>query len=185
MADDLWLDTSVLRRLNASKLRALADLAKKKRVRVVVHAHIHLEYCRYLRGVRRLRKLEFTPSEVQTSLEQLEIVVAEAKLNRGTAEEWARRLDLQYPDDAAWQQAKLETVKAQLPEGSRLRLGDVPMTTDWWVALAVEDHGAFVAVEDNGKEWQTLKTVVPKRALTYAETLVWLGGLPDGGGSAC
>jgi hypothetical protein len=179
MADVLLLDSSVLRQLNASKLRGLAGLARRKGVRIVVHAHIHLEYCRHLRGAMRARGIEFTPSTVRTSLDQLGIEVAEATLDRDAAEAWASLLDQRYPDDGAWQAAKLDAVKARLPEGSRLRASGVPMTTDWLVALEVERQGARVAVRDSGPEWDTLRRAAPCRALSYPEAVQWLEARAD------
>jgi hypothetical protein len=178
VADVLWLDSSVVR-LGPRKLAGLAELARKKGVRVVVHAHIHLELCRYLRAARRARGEAFTPSVVSTSLDQLGIAVADATLGRADAEAWAALLDLRHPDDAAWQGAKLEAVKARLPEGTRLRPGDVPMTTDWLVALEVERQGARVATGDKGPEWRALREAEPCLALTYAEAVAWLEGRAD------
>jgi hypothetical protein len=179
MADVLWLDSSVLRQLKRSQLRALASLAGRKGVRIVVHAHIHLELCRHLRGSMRARGEEFTPSVISTSLDQLGIAVADAMLGRAEAEAWAALLDQRHPDDAAWQEAKLESVKARLPEGTRLRLGDVPMTTDWLVALEVERQGARAAVDDKGPEWRALREAEPCRALSYTEAVQWLKDCAD------
>ena len=61
MADVLWLDSSIIR-LGSSKLEALAELARRKGVRVVVHAHVHLEICRYQRGSRRAQHWDFAQS---------------------------------------------------------------------------------------------------------------------------
>lgn len=174
MTPELWLDTSVLRQLNRSKLRELAKLAEDKGVRLVVHAHIHLEYCRYLRGTMRSRGLAFEPSWVRTSLDQLKIDVADARLDRRTAEAWASLLDERYPDDDAWQAAKLDAVRARLPEGARFKADRVPMTTDWLVALEVERTGAWMAVRDDGPEWSALRDATPPRALSYEEAIAWL-----------
>jgi hypothetical protein len=52
------------------------------------------------------------------------------------------------------------------------------MTTDWWIALAVEsDAAAFIAVEDKGEEWRELRTL--GRAFSYAAALKWLEAQPD------
>jgi hypothetical protein len=179
MDDVLWLDSSVLRQLKRSDLRRLADLARKKGVSVVVHAHIHLEYCRYLRGSMRARGMEFSPSFVHTSLDQLEIKVADARLDREAAEAWAELLDHRYPDESAWKVAKLESIRARMPGEARLRPNEIPMTTDWLVALEVERQGARVAVRDNGPEWTALREAVPARALSYPEAMQWLEGRAD------
>jgi len=183
MTDALWLDTSVLRQLNACKLRELADLAREKGVRVVVHAHIHLERCRKLREQMRARGKDFSQSYVRSSLEQLGIEVAEAALDRTAAEAWALLLDQRYPTEEAWQHAKLDAVRARLPDGTRLGVDGVPMTTDWLVALEVERQGATVAVGDKGIEWRALREASPCRALSYDDTMRWLrsrgGAGPD------
>lgn len=179
MADVLWLDSSVVR-LGRRKLEGLAKLAQRKGVHVVVHAHVHLELCRYLRGSMRARGMEFAQSFVSTQLDQIGIFVWDASLGREDAEAWAELLDRRFPTDAAWQEAKLECVKARLPEGTRLRADGVPMTTDWLVALEVERQGARVAVGDKGLEWRALREAEPRRALSYDEAVAWLEDRPDG-----
>jgi hypothetical protein len=56
------------------------------------------------------------------------------------------------------------------------------MTTDWLVALAVEDHDGIIAVEDKGEEWRGLRDALPKRALGLDECRAWLQALPDSPG---
>ena len=48
------------------------------------------------------------------------------------------------------------------------------MTTDWLMSLEAERRGAYVAVGDKGEEWEALRAMIPKRALSYEETLNWL-----------
>jgi hypothetical protein len=52
----------------------------------------------------------------------------------------------------------------------------MPMTTDWWVALEVEDHeGDRVAVDDKGGEWDALRKT--GRALFADDAIDWLSSL--------
>jgi hypothetical protein len=181
MSDALWLDSSVVLQLKESKLRELTDLAREKGIRVVVHAHIHLEMCRNLREKMRTKGMEFSPSYVRSHLDQLRIEVAEAALDRAAAEEWALLVDQRYSTDEAWQQAKLDAVRARLPEGAHLRADRVPMTTDWLVALEIERQGAYVAVGDKGIEWRALREMNPCRALSYDDAMRWLQSRVDAG----
>jgi hypothetical protein len=178
MADSLWLDSSVLR-LGAAKKRELAEKAQEKGVRLLVHPHIHLEMCRYYRESRRKQGKSFEASYVRSSLEQLRIEVATFVMDRDVAETWAERLDQRYPTDEEWQQAKQVSVRARLPEQTKIRAAEVPMTTDWLVALEVEEQGAFIAVGDKGEEWASLRSATPRRAMTYAEAIVWLSEKPQ------
>jgi hypothetical protein len=51
------------------------------------------------------------------------------------------------------------------------------MTTDWWIALAVErDVDAYVAVDDRGEEWRALRSL--GRAFSYLDALRWLDAQP-------
>jgi hypothetical protein len=168
----LWLDSNVA--WSPGKVRALATLAEKKGVRVVVHAQVHLEIWRQ-RNVRD--GAEFDAQMIGSFLHQLGIQVFDAMLDRTAAERWGERLAQRYGNE--WPRAKLEAVKARLPDGTSLPARRVPMTTDWLVALAVEDHDGFIAVEDKRGEWATLRDATPKRALTFEECLAWLEALPD------
>ncbi|MFS8064737.1 MAG: hypothetical protein ACMG6S_00070 [Byssovorax sp.] len=157
-------------------MRELATLAKMRGVRVVVHAQVHLEICRQ----RRVKDGEkFSPDLIDTYLKTLEIEVVDAKLDRAAAERWAELLSPRYPTEKAWKSAKLRSVKARLPDEASLPAHRIPMTTDWLIALAIEDQSAYVAVEDTGEEWNTLRATSPRRAFTFAEAIDWLGGLPE------
>jgi hypothetical protein len=184
MSEALWLDSSVVLGLKKSQLRELTDLAREKGIRVVVHAHIHLEMCRNLREKMRIRDMEFSPSYIQSHLDQLRIEVAEAALDRAAAEGWALLLDQRYSTEGAWLKAKLDAVRARLPEGTHLRADRMPMTTDWLVALEIERQGAYVAVCDEGIEWKALREMNPCRALSYDEAMRWLQGRVDAGPDA-
>jgi len=157
--------------------RKLSELAKTKGVRVVVHAQVHLEVCRQ----RRVKDgASFSPHIIESFLKQLDIEVFDSTLDRAAAERWAALLHQRYPTKKDWKSAKLSAVKARLPDDTSVPVERVPMTTDWLIALAIEDQGAYVAVEDRGEEWSALRATVPKRALSFVEALDWLGGLPDG-----
>jgi hypothetical protein len=168
----LWLDTSVTRA--PGHLRMIATEAYRRGIPVLVHAHVHLETCRHYRcrfGAN------YSPDTVDVMLRDLHIDVADMNLDRPTAERWAQRLHALFPSDAAWQTAKLATIGGELREGFATLPGDMPMTTDWWVALQVEEAPPDrVAVEDRGHEWEALR--LGGRALSAAEATAWLATLP-------
>lgn len=166
--DSLWLDSSIIR-MGIPKLRTLAMLAKEKGVRVFVHAHIHLEMCRYLREnpVR-----PFVQSHIDESLDRLGISIADFNLTKEKAESFATMLHDQYPTSDAWKNAKLGSVRARLPANTNVKADTVPMTTDWWVALEVEKRNAYIAVQDKGEEWSALRKM--KRAMAYDRCIEWL-----------
>ena len=166
---ELWLDSNVA--FDVPKVRQLAELAKQKGVRVMVHAQVHLEICRQQRERQGAR---FSPQLITTFLEQLGIEVASAQLDRAAAERWAELLNRRYPSKEAWKKAKLQAVKGRLPEGATLPAHRVPMTTDWLIALEVEHRGARVAVEDQGEEWGALRAATPRCALSFEDALRWL-----------
>jgi hypothetical protein len=176
MTEDLWIDTSVVWSFKHSELARFADLAKQKRVRLVVHAQVHLEMCRRLRSSRRAQGKEFSASYVDSSLTQLHLHVADFLLDRRTAEAWAALLDERHPGDA-WRAAKLAALRSRLPEDARLPAEGVPMTADWHIALEVERVGARIAVDDQGSEWAALRA--EGRALSRDEAVTWLHSLPD------
>jgi hypothetical protein len=168
----LWLDTSIA--WSAAKVREIAELASARGIKVVVHAQVHLETCRQTREAAVKAGRSFSPERVRSFLQQLEIQVAETIFDQPKAEQWAELLHRRYPTDKAWQGAKLSTVRASLPPEAQVPVEGVPMTTDWWIALEVERCGAYVAVGDKGAEWEALRAMEPKRALSYEETIAWL-----------
>jgi hypothetical protein len=168
----LWIDSDVAR--SVLKVRQLAELAQAKGVKVLVHAHVHLEQCRQVREQAARDGRVFSPERNQSFLDQLGIDIAEARIDRATAEAWAELLHRRFPDSAAWKSAKLSTVRARLPEQASITADRVPFTTDWLVALEVERREDFIAVEDQGEEWRALREGSPKRALSYEEALAWL-----------
>jgi hypothetical protein len=76
----LWIDASVARKPRV--LSRLTVLAVERQIDVLIHAHVHLELCRHLRGSLRGR---FSPSLVQSYLTQRRIRIEP----RG----WSRRLN--------------------------------------------------------------------------------------------
>lgn len=171
----LWLDSNVAR--SPKDVRELVTKAHPKGIRVVVSAQVHLEICRQ---VREREGVDFSPQLIDSFLKQQGIEVIVAQLDRTTAETWAELLNGRYTTDAAWKAAKLASVKAKLPDAAVLPASRVPMTTDWWIALAVEhDADAVIAVEDKGEEWRSLRE--KGRARSFSETLRWLEAQPDTG----
>lgn len=99
------------------------------------------------------------------------------QVDRAIAERWAERLNVRYPTTDAWETAKLHTLGGELQKRFVHEPGQMPMTTDWWVALQVEDApGDRVAVEDKGVEWDELRNV--RRAMSSDEATKWLETLP-------
>ncbi|HLL06975.1 MAG TPA: hypothetical protein VK539_40745 [Myxococcaceae bacterium] len=169
----LWLDSNVARSVRS--IRELSRRASSKGIRVVVPAQVHLEICRQ---VREREGTRFSQQLIDTFLEQIGIEVVEARLDRSTAETWAEMLHQQFPTSEDWKAAKLTSVKAKLPEGTVLPASKVPMTTDWWIALAVErDSNAFIAVDDKGEEWRKLRAL--GKAFSYEDALRWLDSQPS------
>jgi hypothetical protein len=168
----LWLDSNVAR--SVKDVRELTKRAGPKGIRVVVPAQVHLEICRQ---VREREGMLFSQSLIDTFLAQVGIEVIDTRLDRSTAEAWAEMLNQRFSTSEAWKAAKLTSVKAKLPEETTLPASKVPMTTDWWIALAVErDTDAFIAVEDKGEEWKALRAL--GRAFSYADALLWLDAQP-------
>jgi hypothetical protein len=175
---ELWLDSDVAR--STDKVRTLARLARRKGITVLVHAHVHMEQCRQVREHAARTGRPFDPGRMQSFLDQLDVQVAEAQLDRATAEAWAELLHDRFPTDADWKRAKLSTVRGRLPDDA-VTADRVPFTTDWLVALEVERRGVFIAVEDRGEEWRRLRELDPKRALSYEEAIAWLTSQDDAG----
>lgn len=162
--------------MGAEKLRELAQLAQRKQVRVVVHPHIHLEMCRYLRENPRR---PFSQHFINQSLELLGITIEDFNLTKELAEQFATMLHHRYPTDDKWKNAKLSAVRARLPSDANAKADDIPMTTDWWVALEVENRNGYIAVEDKGAEWIAMREMKPQRAMNYEGCMRWLRDRPS------
>jgi predicted kinase len=109
----LWIDSDVAR--SVPKVRQLAELALAKGVKVVIHAQVHLEQCRQVRAEAARKGRPFSQERIQAFLDQLTIEVAEAMIDRATAEAWAELIHQRFPADDAWKRAKLDAVRARLP----------------------------------------------------------------------
>jgi len=144
----LWIDSDIARQTR--KVAELAELAQVKGVRVVVHAHVHMEQCRQVREEAAKNGKVFAQERITSFLDQLNVEVEPATIDRTTAEAWAELLHQRFPRGEDWKRAKLSTVKARLPDDAKIRANDVPFTTDWLVALEVERRGVLIAVEDKG-----------------------------------
>lgn len=174
----LWLDTNVAR--SVKDLRELARLAQRKQVSVVVHPQVYLER-------RRQRQVEcaeagtrFDSVLFDNFLEEHGIHVFEMRVGRSTASQWADTLFQRYPTHDGWEAAKKSTLGGELRQGFKVEPGQMPMTTDWLVALEVEhDPDSFVVTEDQGEEWKGLRKAQPQRLFSLKEALAWLQHLPS------
>jgi|SRR6185503_12846239 len=169
----LWIDTNQAR--DVIKLSDLCRLAKRKEVEVVVHAQVYLERRRQQRVALGA---EFDDLVFDGFLRK-RITVFEHVLNQRTAAGFADVLHLRYPTDQAWELAKQRTLGGELRAAFRVEPGQMPMTTDWLIALAVEaDPASRIITHDDGEEWRYLRVADPKRALRWDEAITWLEGLP-------
>jgi len=125
------------------------------------------------------RHIRFKPELFDSFLEESGILVFEMHVVRSTAAEWADKLFERYPTHEEWESAKKATLGGDLSRGFVVLPGQMPMTTDWLVALQVEsDPMSFVITEDQGEEWIALRSTSPRRALSWDEALEWLQQLP-------
>jgi hypothetical protein len=171
----LWVDTNSAR--SAPGLRDLARLARAKGVSVVVNPQVYLERRRQMRVETGTA---FRPVAFDDFLAQHGIEVPPLVLDQTTAAAWADVLYARYPTSDAWESAKKSTIGGQLRAGFQVLPGDMPMTTDWLIALVVErDVEARIITSDDGEEWRELRLMQPPRALSWAEAIGWLRGLPD------
>ncbi|MGK3997272.1 hypothetical protein [Sorangium sp. So ce1024] len=170
----LWIDTNVARSVTA--IEELCSLAESKGVEVVVHAQVYLERRRQMRARAGAR---FSAARFDGFLRQCGIKVVDIHLDHPTAARWADDLCQRYPTDAAWELAKQRTLGGELRADFKVLPGRMPMTTDWLIALAVEDDAASrIITRDEGEEWRRLREVEPRRALTWDEAVTWLQSLP-------
>ncbi|WP_437756663.1 hypothetical protein [Sorangium sp. So ce1389] len=170
----LWIDTNVARSVTA--IEELCSLAGRKGVEVVVHAQVYLERRRQMRvraGVR------FSEARFDSFLRQCGIQIIDIHLDHPTAARWADSLCQRYPTDSDWELAKQRTLGGELSADFKIIPGKMPMTTDWLIALAVEEHAASrVITHDEGEEWRQLREAEPRRALRWDEAVAWLESLP-------
>ncbi len=173
----LWIDSDVA--TNKENLQKLSELSRKKNVELVVSAQVHLEQCRQVRQWCRQTKKRYAASLMNSFLDRLQIKKHEVKFGFEEAERWGEILDTYFPGPDDWREAKLQCVKARLPEGAELPTDRVPMTTDWLTALMVSEREHFVVVEDKGPQWKWLRTATPRRAMSFREVVAWLEGFPE------
>lgn len=172
MSPRLWIDASVAHQPGV--LRELTKLAKARGVDIVVHAHVHLEMCRHLRCEWGA---EYNPATIKDYFQQQSVHVSDMHLDEATADRWAELLHRRFPSTEQWEAAKKSTLGGELSAAFVHERGHMPMTTDGWVALQVEDApDDRVAVEDKGGEWQALRD--SGRALTAASAKAWLESMP-------
>ncbi|WP_433933109.1 hypothetical protein AB3662_02805 [Sorangium cellulosum] len=170
----LWIDTNAARSVAA--IEELCSLAGSRGVEVVVHAQVYLERRRQMRAHAGTR---FSEARFDGFLRQCGIHIVDIHLDHPTAARWADDLFQRYPTDAAWEQAKQRTLGGELRADFKVVPGKMPMTTDWLIALAVEDDAASrIITRDEGEEWRRLREGEPRRALTWDEAVIWLQGLP-------
>ncbi len=174
----LWIDTNSAR--SVVELRDLARLAKAKGAQIAVHPQVYLERRRQMRAECAREGQVFSAAVFDGFLGREKIVVPDFVLDQRTAAAWADDLDGRYPTSEAWESAKKSTIGGQLRDGFQVLPGDMPMTTDWLIALVVErDPAARIITRDEGEEWRVLREMQPPRALTWEQAMGWLGGLPD------
>jgi hypothetical protein len=172
----LWLDTNVTR--SSKRIAQLRSLARRKGVRLIIHPQVYLERRRQMRA--KTGPL-FDPVAFDDFLKLEGIEVPEFVLDQATAATWADTLHERYPKDEAWELAKKRTLGGELRAGFSTLPGDMPMTTDWLIALVVEhDPSSWVITNENrGEEWRCLREAQPCRALRWDEAITWLNSLPD------
>ncbi|WP_437577994.1 hypothetical protein [Sorangium sp. So ce887] len=170
----LWIDTNVARSVTA--IEELCSLAGSKGIEVVVHAQVYLERRRQMR-VRAGGR--FSEARFDSFLRQCGIQIIDIHLDHPTAARWADSLCQRYPTDRDWELAKQCTLGGELIADFKILPGKMPMTTDWLIALAVEEDAASrIITHDAGEEWRRLREADPRRALSWDEAVTWLQGLP-------
>ncbi|MDI1433783.1 hypothetical protein [Polyangium sorediatum] len=169
----LWIDTNCAR--SAKKLRLLLPLARKKGVTIVIHPQVYLERRRQM----RVEKGEAFSSQLfDDLLAQLGIEVSRLELDQALAAGWADTLYARYPTSGGWEEAKQRTLGGMRSLGFEVLPGDMPMTTDWLIALMVEEEVSACAItHDSGEEWKVLRE--SRRLFSWSEAIAWLESLPS------
>lgn len=173
----LWFDTNALWR-KPSELRAVSKLSRAKGFTPAVSAQVYLEDRRQTRVRFAAQARAFLAEAYDAAFAQL-FEVVDVPVRRDTAARWADLLAVRYPSREAWRSATRATLSGRLRSEFAELPARVPMTTDWWVALAAEDDdpGARIVCNEAGEEWRPLREA--GRALTWDEAHTWLQGLPD------
>lgn len=173
----LWFDTNVLWR-KFSEQRAIAELARSRGLVPAVSAQVYLEDRRQTRLRFLAAGRPFLEREYDRAFAQLYEIV-DVPFARATAALWADRLAERYPGRDAWRSATRATLGGKLRAQFEELPARVPMTTDWWVALAVEDDAGSRVVcneSESGEEWRFLRDA--GRVLTWEGACAWLEALP-------
>jgi hypothetical protein len=170
MLKALVLDTSVA--LSAKELRSLALKASAKSVDVYIPAQTYLEN-------RRQELIRhgstFNRALFDSFLGSIGIQTVSISFTHHDAIRWSERLAVRYPASDDWTKAKLRTIGGELHRALAVLPGRVPMTTDWLIALLVEDNPDWFAVtNDKGAEWDALHVASPSRVLSMADALAML-----------
>ncbi len=171
----LWFDTNALWR-KFSEQRDITGLARSRGLVPAVSAQVYLEDRRQTRLRLHARGKPFLDHVYDQGFLQLYDVI-DVPFDRTTAAAWADRLALRYPERGAWREATRATLGGKLRAQFDELPARIPMTTDWWVALAVEDDpGTRVVCDEGGEEWRPLREA--GRVLGWSEARVWLERLP-------
>lgn len=173
----LWIDTNCAQ--SVVIIRELVRLAKPKGVDVVIHPQVYLERRRQMRAECIKKGKPFDAILFDGFLKQQAIGVSDFVLDQETAAVWADELDRRYPTDEEWIRAKQATIGGRLRADFEVLPGKMPMTTDWLIALTVENDAASrIITLDTGEEWRVLRAMQPPRALSLEEAKSWLRELP-------
>ncbi len=168
----LLVDTNATR--SVVEFRQLTRLAQSKGLRVVVSAQTHLEDGRQTRVARGAA---FDAAKHESFLEQHQVEVQPIAFDAQVAVRWAGRLAKRYPGRHGWEEAKRKTLHGRPRDGFEVLPGEMPMTTDWLIALAAEDDAdTMVVTDDGGAEWIALRQA--GRAKNRDEAIAWLTALP-------
>lgn len=170
----LWFDTNALWRKH-SEQRALTELARSRGFTPAVSAQVYLEDRRQTRVRLLQRDRSFSESLYDQAFIQLYEVI-DIPFDRAIAGRWADRLASRYPERDAWKRAKQATLGGKLRAAFEQLPSSVPMTTDWWIALAVEDDpGARIVTAEGGEEWRALRD--QGLVLSWDQARTWLDSL--------
>lgn len=174
----LWFDTNTLWR-RPSEQRELTELARSRGFSPVVSAQVYLEDRRQTR-VRSAALGRPFDERVNDALFSQLYEVIDVPLDRATAARWADRLAVRYPGPDAWKQAKRATLGGKLRDAFEVLPAHLPMTTDWLIALAVEDDAqSRIVTEEGGEEWSFLRS--EGRVMSWKESLAWLASMAERG----
>ncbi len=174
----LWVDTNSAR--SVVDLSKLARLARTKGAQIAIHPQVYLERRRQMQAECTRKGELFSAAAFDGFLRREKLVVQDFVLDRSTRRRLGRRARRRYPTDEAWERAKQATIGGRLRAHFEVLPGEMPMTTDWLIALVVEgDPASRIITLDQGEEWRTLRDMQPPRALSWDQAVDWLRGLPD------